>query len=341
MSGRRKAAKRVAEIAENAEITSRRRTMSKQYDRSAEDLGNIVGLEHVNLQVENQVQTTLFYISGLGLTRDPYLMTSVDNMWVNVGRSQFHLITGKPQRLRGRTALVIPDRTALLRRLENMRKPLEGTKFDFTEHDDHVEATCPWGNTFCLYEPTKRFGGMALGMPYVEFDVPAGAAKGIAGFYAKVFGALTSVDKAGDTPAARVAVGQGQELVFRETKAKIPAYDGHHIQVYVGDFSGPHRQLLERSLVTEESNQYQYRFEVITDLDSGKPLFQIEHEIRSMTHPLYARPLVNRNPAQTNRNYVAGRDAWVPDAMAEEMDNPRDERRQRRIEAVARRAAAE
>jgi hypothetical protein len=315
--------------------------MSKQYDRSAEDLGNIVGLEHVNLQVENQVQTTLFYISGLGLTRDPYLMTSVDNMWVNVGRSQFHLITGKPQRLRGRTALVIPDRTALLRRLENMRKPLEGTKFDFTEHDDHVEATCPWGNTFCLYEPTKRFGGMALGMPYVEFDVPAGAAKGIAGFYAKVFGALTSVDKAGDTPAARVAVGQGQELVFRETKAKIPAYDGHHIQVYVGDFSGPHRQLLDRSLVTEESNQYQYRFEVITDLDSGKPLFQIEHEIRSMTHPLYARPLVNRNPAQTNRNYVAGRDAWVPDAMAEEMDNPRDERRQRRIEAVARRAAAE
>jgi catechol-2,3-dioxygenase len=315
--------------------------MGKQYDRSAEDLGNIVGLEHVNLQVENQVQTTLFYISGLGLTRDPYLMTSVDNMWVNVGRSQFHLITGKPQRLRGRTALVIPDRTALLRRLENMRKPLEGTKFDFTEHDDHVEATCPWGNTFCLYEPTKRFGGMALGMPYVEFDVPAGAAKGIAGFYAKVFGALTSVDKAGDTPAARVAVGQGQELVFRETKAKIPAYDGHHIQVYVGDFSGPHRQLLERSLVTEESNQYQYRFEVITDLDSGKPLFQIEHEIRSMTHPLYARPLVNRNPAQTNRNYVAGRDAWVPDAMAEEMDNPRDERRQRRIEAVARRAAAE
>ena len=315
--------------------------MSKQYDRSAEDLGNIVGLEHVNLQVENQVQTTLFYISGLGLTRDPYLMTSVDNMWVNVGRSQFHLITGKPQRLRGRTALVIPDRTALLRRLENMRKPLEGTKFDFTEHDDHVEATCPWGNTFCLYEPTKRFGGMALGMPYVEFDVPAGAAKGIAGFYAKVFGALTSVDKAGDTPAARVAVGQGQELVFRETKAKIPAYDGHHIQVYVGNFSGPHRQLLDRSLVTEESNQYQYRFEVITDLDSGKPLFQIEHEIRSMTHPLYARPLVNRNPAQTNRNYVAGRDAWVPDAMAEEMDNPRDERRQRRIEAVARRAAAE
>ena len=33
--------------------------------------------------------------TGLGLTRDPYLMTSVTNMWVNVGRSQFHLPTGK------------------------------------------------------------------------------------------------------------------------------------------------------------------------------------------------------------------------------------------------------
>ena len=78
--------------------------MAKQYDRSAEDLGNIVGLEHVNLLVPDQGLATLFYISGLGLTRDPYLMTSVDNMWVNVGRSQFHLPTGKAQRLRGRTA---------------------------------------------------------------------------------------------------------------------------------------------------------------------------------------------------------------------------------------------
>ena len=47
---------------------------------------------------------------------------------------------------------------------------------------------------------------------------------------------------------------------------------------------------------------------------------------------------IRRRPTAT---YVAGRDAWVPDAMVEEMANPRDERRQNRIEAVARRAAAE
>ncbi len=31
-------------------------------------------------------------------------------MWINVGRSQFHLPTGKPQTLRGCTGIVVPDR---------------------------------------------------------------------------------------------------------------------------------------------------------------------------------------------------------------------------------------
>ena len=105
------------------------------------------------------------------------------------------------------------------------------------------------------------FGRMQLGMPYVEFDVPAGSAKAIADFYRKVFETPASVDETGDMPAARVSVGPSQELVFRETKSKLAAYDGHHIQVYVANFSRPHKRLLERKLVTEESNQYQYRFE--------------------------------------------------------------------------------
>ena len=68
----------------------------------------------------------------------------------------------------------------------------------------------------------------------------------------------------------------------------------------------PYRRLLERGLVTEESDQHQYRFEDIIDLESGRVLFTIEHEVRSMRHPLYARPLVNRNPEQTNRLYAPG-----------------------------------
>jgi hypothetical protein len=314
--------------------------MSRQYDRRIEDLGNIVALEHVNLQIEDQGLATLFYISGLGLTRDPYMMTSIDNMWVNVGRSQFHLVTGKPQHLRGQVGLVVPDREGLLRRLGNLRKPLDGTKFDFFEHADHVEAICPWGNRIRCHAPAPSFGRITLGMPYVEFEVPAGAAKGVAEFYRRVFGAAAGVDETGEAPAARISVGIGQELVFHETKAKLPAFDGHHIQIYVADFSGPHRLLLERDLITEESNQHQYRFDTIADPDSGKPLFQIEHEVRSMRHPLYARPLVNRNPDQTNRNYAPGYDAWIPGSTAEEMDDPRVAMRERRFEDVTKRSAA-
>ncbi len=34
------------------------------YDRAAEDLGNLVGLEHVNVRVNNQGLASEFYLSG-------------------------------------------------------------------------------------------------------------------------------------------------------------------------------------------------------------------------------------------------------------------------------------
>jgi hypothetical protein len=305
----------------------------KQFDRSGEDLGNIVALEHVNVQIEDQRLATLFYMSGLGLTRDPYMMTSIDNMWVNVGRSQFHLPTGKPQVLRGRVGLTIPDREMLLARLERMQAPLKGTKFAFKEHKDYVDVTCPWGNHFRCHEPERRPDAMELGMPYVEFDVPVGTADGIATFYREMFDTQTHVKN----HAAHVAVGQGQELVFRETKGEPASYDGHHIQVYVANFSRPHANLAKHDLVSEESNRYQYRFKDIVDLKSGKKLFTIEHEIRSMTHPMFARPLLNRNPQQTNRHYIPGRDGWVPDGFTEEMPGRID--RPARFDHVTRRRA--
>jgi catechol 2,3-dioxygenase-like lactoylglutathione lyase family enzyme len=310
--------------------------MAKQYDRSAEDLGNVVGLEHVNVLVPDQGLATLFYVSGLGLTRDPYLMTSVDNMWINVGKSQFHLPTGKAQVLRGRTAMVIPGRDLLVKRLENMKKPLDGTKFAFSEHDDHVTAICPWGNEYVLYEPSKAFAGMVLGMPYIEFDVPQGTADGIAAFYRDVICTMAFVKDG----AAHASVGYGQELIFRETDKPLAPYDGHHIQVYVANFSKPHKELVDRKILTEESNQYQYRFNDIIDPKTGRKLFEIEHEIRSITHPLYARPLVNRNPRQSNRNYVHGRDAWVPEWEDADMGDPRRAMREARYQEVTGRALA-
>jgi len=92
------------------------------------------------------------------------------------------------------------------------------------------------------------------------------------------------------------------------------------VQIYITDFSGPHRRLSERGLISQEDNQYQYRFRDIVDPADGRHLFTVEHEVRSATHPMYLRPLVNRNPVQTNRTYAPGHDQ-LPYAMeAEQYD---------------------
>ena len=281
----------------------------KTYDRTAEDLGNIVALEHVNVTVPDQQKAGLFYINGLGLTRDPYMMTGPANMWVNAGRQQFHLPTSRPQVVRGHVGVVISDYDQLPKRLARIQSSLADTRFECCELDGHIEAVCPWGNRIHCYAPNQRFGPMAVGIAYVEFDVPTGAAAGIARFYSEIMGAQAAPLEDANGRFACVTVGTGQNLFFRETDRPIPPYDQHHIQVYINDFSGPHRRLAAKGLITQESDQHQYRFEDIVDPDTGKVLFTVEHEVRSMKHPLFLRPLVNRNPSQSIIGYSPGEDA--------------------------------
>src|SRR6266568_5446516 len=242
--------------------------MHQQFDRAAEDLGNSIHLEHVNVQVPDQRLANLFYVAGLGLTRDPYLMVSDTNMWVNVGRSQFHLPSGQAQVVRGHTGIVISGREALLNRLAAVAKKLDGTAFSFSVHNDYVEATCPWGNRVRCYEPdAARFGRITLGIPYVEFEVPVGTAQGICAFYPEIMAMPAEVTN-GDGTVARVKVGRDQYFLFRETDRTLVEFDNHHVQIYVADFSGPHQNLSERNLIFSEDNQYQYRFRDIIDLAS-------------------------------------------------------------------------
>jgi catechol 2,3-dioxygenase-like lactoylglutathione lyase family enzyme len=282
------------------------------YERKIEDVGNIVKLEHVNLGVPDQSLATIFYVSGLGLTRDPYLMTGVDNMWINVGGSQFHLPTRRPQKLRGHVGLVVPDRESLLARLCAVRESLADSQFDVDEHESYVDGVCPWGNRIRCYEPdSARFGPITLGMPYVEFDVPSDSARAIADFYREIFATPAGVSRVDGKVTATVAIGSNQQLRFRESGAASAAYDGHHIQLYVADFSRPYDRLREHGLITEESDQHQYRFLHITDIRDGTVKFAVEHEIRSTRHPLFARPLVNRDPTQSNRSYRPGHDSLI------------------------------
>ncbi|MGU7771976.1 VOC family protein [Burkholderia sp. MR1-5-21] len=282
-------------------------------DYARQDTGNLVLLEHVNLRIPDQRLATAFYITGLGLTRDPYMMTGVTNMWVNVGRSQIHLPHGEAQRLRGRVALVVGERDALIARLKAVQPTLDGTAFGWTEHQDRVEVTCPWGNRYdCLLpqacDGDAPWAAVDLGIAYVQFDVPVGRALKIAAFYRQAFNASVAVRDVNGSRQAVVAAGTRQQLIFAEAPQADAEYDGHHIQIYVSNFSQPYAWLAERELVYGEE-PCQYRFADIVDIDTGDSCFKLEHEVRSLHHPLYARPLVNRNPDQNNQNYQAGGDA--------------------------------
>lgn len=282
----------------------------KQHDRTTQDVGNIVHFEHFNVIHNDQRLATLFYVVGLGGTRDPYLFVGLDNMWVNFGRTQAHLPSRgpnpKPERLRGTIGLVVPSLAELKARLERVAPELKGSKFSWQEKDGVVDTTCPWGNRIRCHAPSPEFGRTELGLAYVDFDVPPGTAEGIARFYDQIMRAPARAASG----RATVSVGRSQRLYFTETKAPIPDYDGHHIQMYLADFSTPYRWLKERDLINMETDAHEWRLQWITDPADGRRLFQIEHEVRSMKHPLFGRPLVNRNPGITNMTYIPGHDSF-------------------------------
>ena len=177
-----------------------------------------------------------------------------------------------------------------------MQPLLKGTKFEFSRSGEVVDVTCPWGSRVRVHAPdAARFGSMSLGMPYVEIDAAPGTTPGIARFYTVIFNAVTRTCEDAAGRFAHITTGPAQSLIYRETARQLLPYDGHHVQIAVADFSGVHQRLLERGLITEESNASQYRFQDITDLDTGQVLATLEHEVRSMRHPLFARVLVNRN----------------------------------------------
>jgi hypothetical protein len=277
-----------------------------------EDVGNIVLLEHVNVQIPDQALATLFYVVGLGFTRDPYLNVGLNNMWINAGEQQFHLPTRIPQVIDGHIGLVVPDLGALEKRLTAVQDGLKETRFRWHRNGDAISATCPWGNEFRCYAAGADFGDMGVGIPYVEFAVGRGAARAIVNFYDQVLGASGSMESEDGAAVGRVNLGRNQFLCFRETDRALRPYDGHHIAVYVSNFSRPYGLLRERGLISEEVRNHQFRFKDIIDVDGGGPVFALEHEVRSLRHPMFGRFFVNRNPVQTQRGYRRGRDAQVP-----------------------------
>lgn len=269
---------------------------------------NIAFLEHINLTQPDQRLATAFYVSALGLTRDPYLMVGPDNMWINAGQSQIHLPTRAPrsQRLPGAIGLVVPLFDQLPERLAKAEIWLKDSLFSYQLNDNMVVANCPWGNRFECHPPNISFGNCVIGMPYLRVDVMRGTTDGIAKFYEKILGARVCRIKS-EMPGCRVTTGREQWIDFIETDTALPDYDGHHIQIYIEDFEGPRHRLEAMTLLTQKNGNNEWRFTDITDPDSGQLLHRLEHEVRSLRHPLFGRVHTNRDPSLNTASYRHGR----------------------------------
>jgi len=226
---------------------------------------------------------------------------------------------------------------------------------DDAGHDACV-FTCPFGNRFVVYglpegRAPRFFGGAddarghpppavadeggaetiprPVGIAWLRLDIPRGAARAVADFWGRTLGARVALDAAAGSVRVAVADGGdargGQHLLFREADG-VPAWDGHHVCVYVSDFEGAFRRAEARGVLYDpgrfadrggtwalalEFQQFRtlhvppegaggyaalgvaQRWPAAADADGSgaggppAPAYSLELEIRSMQHPSF------------------------------------------------------
>lgn len=272
------------------------------------ELGNVVSLDHVNLRVPDQHLATLFFLEGLGLTRDPYRMTGTGNMWVNVGAQQFHLPTTEPMPFPGEIGLVMPHLDAVRERLARVAPKLKGTAFSWKDGRSSIAACDPWGRRLRLHEAGDALPAMMpLALAYVEIWVPPGSAPAIGDFYEQAL--EVPVQRNGGRKAARVAVtlGPHQTMRFVERAGADTQPHNNHVALYLTRYREVYGRMRKLGNLMEKDRYEQFRFNRILNLKTGICLLEFEHEMRSLYHGDYGRPLLNRGDIGGRIGHVIGR----------------------------------
>lgn len=259
------------------------------------DTGAILHFEHVNLRVPDHRAATLFFVEGLGLTRDPYRMVGVRNMWVNAGLQQFHLPIGEPTPLPGEVGLVVPSVEDVERRLEEVGRELKDSELTSARVGETLAVTTPWGHRLRVL-PRAGPSRLPHRLPYVEFWVAPGQAEGIGAFYRDVLQCPVDLRPIDGDPAAWVTVGAYQTFRFRERPGGGTVPNTNHVAVYLTRYRTIYAALERLGLVMEADADEQFRFSHIVNPRTHETLFVFEHEMRSLHHPDFLRPLVNRVP---------------------------------------------
>ena len=281
------------------------------YDRTAADIDNIIGLEHVNTTIDDQRLATLFYVVGLGFTRDPYMSVGDENMWINLGRQQFHLPTrGKPQVLRGHVGVVVPDlgraEEAARERAPEARRNALLVRREERPHRDHL----PVGQR----HPRLRAAGA------VRRHEARHAVRRADGA-ARRRGRHRALLPAGIRRQGEGRGGRRHRSLRAQPEDDLPRDRRRHPAVRRPPYRDLHRGFLRAAPVPAEARASSPRRATRTSIASRTSSIRRTASSSSSsstrcaacTHPMYGRPFVNRNPAQMQRTYVRGYDAFVGD----------------------------
>ena len=214
---------------------------TSNFGLTSPEIGRMLHMDHVNFETPDHEMATIFYMNGLGFTRDPYRRADEQNMGVNVGRQQFHL----PKRgeytppFYGIVGLVVPDIGGIKQRFEvlNDLGKFEGTPYGWLEEGNAVLMTSPFGYRLRLHSYGTLEFTKPLGIAYVEVPAPLGKAARIGKFYEKIVGAPVQISAVGGTEAAIISAGPHQEIKFIERQ--LDDYDTYsmHISYHVTHYN--------------------------------------------------------------------------------------------------------
>jgi catechol 2,3-dioxygenase-like lactoylglutathione lyase family enzyme len=283
------------------------------------DVPGVVWLEHLNLVVGDISVAKQFYVAFLGLSEDEdnakhfnlgqqqvscccvsfwsyssYTGYDVVDLFIKHSYSfchstttQFHLAATDepPQRVTGSIGLTVPNLQRIRDRVETAQTELEGTMFSVQkcEEDSKImTVSCPWGNTFHLYDMSidddyrttatitaqkmvnlhlegGAYGShrMAVrgkpGIRFAEIATSVGTIDAIARFYETMLGCIVLRRNVDTAETAAVSVGPGVHLVFVESPSlsndQVEQMKGVHACIYISSFQETYQRLKKHNLI--------------------------------------------------------------------------------------------
>jgi len=151
----------------------------------------------------------------------------------------------------------------------------------------------------------KNLGTAQLGILYFLQHCEPTTIEHITHYYQNYFEAPVHVEP--EQKRLQVVVGPWQRLIFQEkVDYNKDNYSGYHVAIYISKFSHTYNKLAEGNLLftkhrfsdkcdTLEDALNWKQFRTRDFLNSQKEVvLHLEHEARSLYHPSFKRPLVNR-----------------------------------------------